>query len=123
MFIFHVWRGDEEEEKRRMCKVKKKEVVLNYTGTMARQSEMNCEMKLMNEKSAMSKKSLNECMVICKSVMRDFFVNKLLMMMMVTRGVRGGGDRVVWRAYTRVIYCVFDQIPNLQNCFITQTKT
>jgi hypothetical protein len=31
-----VWRGDEEEEKRRMSKVKKKNVVLNYMGTMAR---------------------------------------------------------------------------------------
>jgi hypothetical protein len=36
VFIFHVWRGDEEEEKRRMSKVKKKNVVLNYMGTMAR---------------------------------------------------------------------------------------
>jgi hypothetical protein len=23
---------------------------------------------------------------------------------------------VVWRAYTRVIHCVFDQLSNLQNC-------
>ncbi len=30
---------------------------------------------------------------------------------------RGGGGRVVWRAYTGVIHCVFDQIPNLQNRF------
>jgi hypothetical protein len=28
----------------------------------------------------------------------------------------GGGDRVVWRQYTGVIRCVFDQILNLQNC-------
>ncbi len=33
-----------------------------------------------------------------------------------------GGDRVVWRAYTGVIQCVFDQVPNLQNCFITSNK-
>ncbi len=45
---------------------------------------MNCEKKLTNEKSAMSKKSLNECMVICKIVRRVFFfANKLLMMMMM----------------------------------------
>jgi hypothetical protein len=25
----------------------------------------------------------------------------------------------VWRATTGVIHCVFDQIPNLQNCFTT----
>jgi hypothetical protein len=31
----------------------------------------------------------------------------------------GEVDRVVWRAYTGVIHCVFDQIPNLQNCFTT----
>jgi hypothetical protein len=31
----------------------------------------------------MSKKSLNECMVICKIVRRVFFANKLLMMMMM----------------------------------------
>jgi hypothetical protein len=41
----------------------------------------------------------------------------------------GGGDRVVWKAYTGVIHCVFEQIPKLvQNCFTTpggfrQTKT
>jgi hypothetical protein len=30
----------------------------------------------------------------------------------------------MWRAYTGVIiHCVFDQIPNLQNCFTTQNKT
>jgi hypothetical protein len=36
----------------------------------------------------------------------------------------GGGrrDRVVWRASTGVIHCVFDQIPNLQNCFFTPNK-
>ncbi len=34
----------------------------------------------------------------------------------------GGRDRVVWRAYTGVIHCVFDQIPNLQNCFTTPNK-
>jgi hypothetical protein len=34
----------------------------------------------------------------------------------------GEGDRVVRRAYTGVIHCVFDQIPNLQNCFITANK-
>jgi hypothetical protein len=28
----------------------------------------------------------------------------------------------VWRASTGVIHCVFDQIPNLQNCFITPNK-
>ncbi len=33
--------------------------------------------------------------------------------------VRGAGDRVVWTAYTGVIHCVFDQTPNLQNCFTT----
>jgi hypothetical protein len=38
----------------------------------------------------------------------------------VTMG--GGGGRVVWRAYTGVIRCVFDQIPNLQNCFTTPNK-
>jgi hypothetical protein len=26
-----------------------------------------------------------------------------------------GGDGVMWRAYTGVIHCVFDQNPNLQN--------
>jgi hypothetical protein len=25
----------------------------------------------------------------------------------------------MWRAYTGVIHCVFDQIPNLQICFTT----
>ncbi len=35
---------------------------------------------------------------------------------------KGGGDRVMWRASTWVIVCVFDQIPNLQNCFITANK-
>jgi hypothetical protein len=49
---------------------------------------MNCEKKLMNEKSAMSKKSLNECMFICKIVRRVFFANKLLMMMMMKLGLR-----------------------------------
>jgi hypothetical protein len=34
----------------------------------------------------------------------------------------GGGDRVVWRSYTRVIHCVFDQIPSLQNCFTAPNK-
>jgi hypothetical protein len=29
---------------------------------------------------------------------------------------------VVWRATTGVIHCVFDQIPNLQNCFTTPNK-
>ncbi len=28
----------------------------------------------------------------------------------------------MWRAYTGVIHCVFDQIPNLQNCFIAPHK-
>ncbi len=28
----------------------------------------------------------------------------------------------MWRAYTVVNQCVFDQIPNLQNCFTLQTK-
>ena len=37
--------------------------------------------------------------------------------------VWGGGDRVVWRAQTGVIHCVFDQIPSLQNCFTTPKKT
>ncbi len=36
--------------------------------------------------------------------------------------VTGRGDRVVWRPYTGVIHCVFDQIPNLQNCFTTTNK-
>jgi hypothetical protein len=37
-----------------------------------------------------------------------------------TQCVTGGGeDRVVWRAYTGVIHCVFDQIPNLQSiCYL-----
>ncbi len=37
---------------------------------------------------------------------------------------RGGGrgDRVVWRAYTGVIHCVFDQTLNVQNCFTTPNK-
>jgi hypothetical protein len=35
----------------------------------------------------------------------------------------GGGDRLVWRASTGVIHSEFDQIPNLQNCFITPNKT
>ncbi len=33
-----------------------------------------------------------------------------------------GWDQVVWRASTGVIHCVFDQIPNLQNCFTTPNK-
>ncbi len=33
------------------------------------------------------------------------------------------GDRVVWRAFTGLIHWVFDQIPNLQNCFTTPNKT
>jgi hypothetical protein len=32
------------------------------------------------------------------------------------------GDRVVWRAYTGVIYCVFGQIRNLHNCFTALNK-
>ncbi len=32
---------------------------------------------------------------------------------------RRGGDRVVWRAYAGVTDCVFDQIPNIHNCFTT----
>ncbi len=37
--------------------------------------------------------------------------------------VTGGGKGwVMWRAYTGVIHCVFDQIPNLQNCFTTHSK-
>jgi hypothetical protein len=28
----------------------------------------------------------------------------------------------VWRVYTGVTHCVFDQIPNLQNCFTTTNK-
>ncbi len=30
----------------------------------------------------------------------------------------GGRDGVMWRAYTGVIHCVFDQIPNQQNYFL-----
>jgi hypothetical protein len=37
--------------------------------------------------------------------------------------LKGGGDEVMWRTYTRVIHCVFYQIPNLQNCFTTPNKT
>jgi hypothetical protein len=33
-----------------------------------------------------------------------------------------GGDRVVWRAYTGVIHCVFDHIHNRQNCLTTQNN-
>ncbi len=36
---------------------------------------------------------------------------------------RGEGDRVVWRAYTGVIHCAFELIPNLQIFFPPQTKT
>ncbi len=36
--------------------------------------------------------------------------------------VTGGGDPVVWRASTRLIHCVFDQIQNKQNCFTTPSK-
>jgi hypothetical protein len=36
-----------------------------------------------------------------------------------TRG--GGRDWVMWRAFTGVLHCVFDQILNLQNCFTTFT--
>ncbi len=36
---------------------------------------------------------------------------------------RGGEELVIWRAYTGVIHCVFDQILNLQNCFNTSNKT
>jgi hypothetical protein len=32
------------------------------------------------------------------------------------------GDQVVRRASTGVIHCVFDQIPNVQNCFATPNK-
>jgi hypothetical protein len=39
-----------------------------------------------------------------------------------TQCVTGGGDRVVWRAYSKVIHSVFDQILNLQNCFTTPNK-
>jgi hypothetical protein len=28
----------------------------------------------------------------------------------------------MWRAYAEVIHCVFDQIPNLQNCITTPNK-
>ncbi len=35
----------------------------------------------MNVRAALSKKSLNECMVICKNCKESFFANKLLMMM------------------------------------------
>ncbi len=28
----------------------------------------------------------------------------------------------MWRAYTGVIHCAFDQIPNLQNCFTAPNK-
>jgi len=35
-FIFHVWSGGLAEEKRRMSKVKKNDVVVKYMGTMAR---------------------------------------------------------------------------------------
>jgi hypothetical protein len=34
----------------------------------------------------------------------------------------GRGDRVVWRANTGIIHCVFDQIPNQLNCFTTPNK-
>ncbi len=34
-----------------------------------------------------------------------------------------GGDGVMWRAYSGIIHCVFDRIPNLQNCFTTPNKT
>ncbi len=33
-----------------------------------------------------------------------------------------GRDRDVWRSYTGVIHCVFDQILNLKNCFTTPNK-
>jgi hypothetical protein len=33
--------------------------------------------------------------------------------------VKGGENRVVWRAYTGFIHCIFDQILNLQDCFTT----
>ena len=38
---------------------------------------------LINEKTALSKKLLNECMVICIICKEIFFANKLLMMMMI----------------------------------------
>ncbi len=38
------------------------------------------------------------------------------------RGGGGVGVRVVWRAYTGFIHYLFDQIPNLQNCFTTPNK-
>ncbi len=35
----------------------------------------------------------------------------------------GAGDRVVWRVNTGYVrYTVYDQIPNLQNCFTTANK-
>jgi hypothetical protein len=34
----------------------------------------------------------------------------------------GTGDRIVWRASTGIMHCVFDQIPNLQNCISTPKK-
>jgi hypothetical protein len=43
----------------------------------------------------------------------------------VCNGRGGGGDQVVWRAYTGVIQSVFqlfDQIPSLQNFFTTPNK-
>ncbi len=40
----------------------------------------------------------------------------------VCNGGGGEGDRVVWRASTGVLHCVFDQILNLQNCFTTPNK-
>jgi hypothetical protein len=48
-------------------------------------------------------------------------MRELVQVYVFTQCVRGGegGDRVVWRAYTGAIHCVFDQIRNLQNCFTT----
>ncbi len=39
-----------------------------------------------------------------------------------TQCVTGGGDRVVWRAYSGVVHSVFDQISTYCNCFTTPNK-
>jgi hypothetical protein len=66
---------------------------------------------------------------VCHSVAEHFdtvpypvyrSVHSLLQSIQCVRG--GGGNRVVWRASTGVIHCVFDQIPNLKNCFTTPNR-
>jgi hypothetical protein len=49
-------------------------------------------------------------------------VNKYRSIQSIQCVTKGGGDRIVWRAYTGVIHCVFDHIPNLENCFTTPNK-